>query len=96
MGVPADAVAREVGVRQEAPLAIEGAAVAVETLGEEEHDVSELLHLVTDVAVGDLAEGQGGHLLPHLEGLADGLVRLVLAHLGGVVLDAAGGGCGEE
>ena len=91
MGVPANAVAREVGVRQEAPLAIEGAAVTVETLSEEQHDVGELLHLVSDVAVGDLAEGQRGHALPHLEGLPDGLVGLELAHLGGVVLDAAGG-----
>ena len=58
MRVPADAVAGEVGVRQEAPLAVEGRAVAVETLGEGEHDVGELVHLVADLAVRDLPEGE--------------------------------------
>ncbi|KAG7271946.1 hypothetical protein CRUP_007717 [Coryphaenoides rupestris] len=38
VGVAPDAVAGEVGVRQEAALAVKGAAVAMETLGEEEHD----------------------------------------------------------
>ena len=90
MRVPADAVAGEVGVRQEAPLAVEGRAVAVETLGEGEHDVGELVHLVADLAVRDLPEGERDGALPHLEGLADGLVRPSLAHLGGVVLYAVG------
>jgi len=89
VGVPPDAVAGEVGVSQEAALSIERAAVPVETIGEEEHNVGELLHLVPDVAVGDLPETKRGDGLPHLEGIPDGLVALVLAHLRGVVLYAA-------
>lgn len=73
---------------QEAPLAIERAAVTVETLGEEEHNVGKLLHLVPYVAVGDFPETKRGDALPHLEGLPDGLVGLVLTHFWGVVLYA--------
>lgn len=86
MGVSTDAITREVGVCQESSLAIERAAVAVETFGEEDHDVGKLLHLVAYVTVGDFPETEGGDALPHLEGLPDGLVGLILAHLRGVVL----------
>lgn len=89
MSVSTDAVARKVGVRQEAALAIERTTVAVETLGEEEHDIGKLLHLVPYVAVGNFPETQRGDALPHLEGLPDGLVGLILTHLRGVVLDPA-------
>lgn len=78
----------EVGVGQESPLAIKRATVAMEALSEEDHDVCELLHLVPYVAVGDFAETERGDALPHLEGLPDGLVGLILTHLGGVVLYA--------
>lgn len=91
VGVSTDAVARKVGVCQEAPLTIEGAAVAVETLCEEDHDVGELLHLVPYVAVGNLSETERRDALPHLEGLPDGLVGLVLPHLGRVVLNTEEG-----
>lgn len=69
----------------------------METLGEEDHDVGKLLHLVADVAVGDFAEAEGRDALPHLEGLPDGLVSLVLAHLRCVVLNAGpAAGSGSE
>lgn len=86
MGVSTDAITGEVGVCQKASLAIERAGVTVETLGEEDHDIGKLLHLVTYVTVGDFPEMERGDALPHLEGLLDGLVGLVLAHLWGVVL----------
>lgn len=86
MGVPTDAVTREIGMCQKAPLAIEWAAVTVETLGEEEHDVGKLLHLVPYVTVWDFPETKRGDALPHPEGLPDGLVGLVLTHLRSVVL----------
>lgn len=102
MGVPADAIAGEIGMCQEAPLAIERAAVTMETLGEEDHNVCKLLHLVSYVAVWDFPETERRDALPHLEGVPDGFVGLVLAHLGAVVLYAEegvivwvceGGGC---
>lgn len=86
MGVPSDAIPREIGMCQETSLTIERAAVTMETLGEEEHDVCKLLHLVPYVTVGDFPETEWGDALPHLEGLPDGLVGLVLADLRGVVL----------
>lgn len=89
MSVSSDAVARKVGVRQEAPLAVERTAVAVETLRKVEHYVGKLLNFVPYVAVGDFLEAEWGDALPHLEGLPDGFVGLVLARLRGVVLDAA-------
>ena len=101
MGVPTDAIAGEIGMRQEAPLAIERAAVSVETLSEEEHNVGKLLHLVSYVAVGDFPEAKRGDALPRLESLPDGLMGLVLTHLRGVVLYTddecgIGGGRGWE
>lgn len=71
---------------QEATLAIKGTAVAVEALGEEEHDVGKVLDLVPYVAIGDLAEPQRGYALPDFEGFPDGLVGLILAHFGCIVL----------
>lgn len=97
MRVAPDAGAWEVGVGEESPLAIKWTTVAVETLGEEDHDVGKLLHLVADVAVGDFAEAERRDALPHLEGLPDGFVGLVLTHLRGVVLNsgrASGSVCG--
>jgi len=86
--VSADAVAGEVRVSQEAALAVERRAVAVETLREREHDVRELVDLVPDLAVGDLPEGQRDHVLPDLEGFSDGFVCALLPDLRGVVLYA--------
>lgn len=73
-------------MRQESALAIEGAAVAMETIGKEEHDVGEVLDLVPYVAVGDLAEPQRGHALPDFEGFSDSLMGLILSHFGSIVL----------
>lgn len=86
--VSTDAVSREVSVSQEAALAVKRCAVAVETLCEGEHDVCKLVDPVSDVAVGNLPEGEGDHALPHLEGFSDGLVCGSLADLRGVVLYA--------
>lgn len=88
MGVPTDAIAGEIGVCQEAPLTIERAAVTMETLSKEDHNVCKLLNLVPYVAVGDFPETERRDALPHLKGLPDGLVGLVLTHLRGVVLYA--------
>lgn len=88
MRVSADAVAGEVSVSQEAALAVKRRAVAVETLRKGQHDVCELVHLVPDVAVGDLPEGEGDRALPDLEGSPDGFVRGPLPDLRGVVLYA--------
>lgn len=87
VGVPTDAVTGEVGVGQEAPLAVKRTAVTMETFSKEDHNVCKLLHLVPYVAVGDFPETEGGDALPHLEGLPDGLMGLVLTHLRGVVLN---------
>lgn len=87
MGVATDADSREEGVGKESTLPVKGTAVTMEPLTEEDHDVCELFHLVPDVAVGDFPEAERGDALPHLEGLPDGLVGLVLANLGGVILD---------
>lgn len=69
----------------------------MKTLSEEDHDVGKLLHLVAYVAIGYFAEAEWRDALPHLEGLPDGFMGLVLAHLWGVVLNAgraSGSGCG--
>lgn len=86
--VSPDAIPREVSVSQEATLAIEGCAVAMETLGKGQHDVCKLVDLVPDVAVRDLPEGERDHALPDPEGFPDGLVRGTFANLRGVVLYA--------
>lgn len=78
----------EVRVSQEAALAVEWRAVAVETLREGEHDVSVLVDLVPDVAVRDLSEAERDGGLPHLKRPADSLVCSVLPNLRGVVLYA--------
>lgn len=88
VGVPSDVGAREVGVGQEATLAIEGRAVAMEALGKEDHDVGLLLTAIADVGIVHLAEAQRCGALPHAECLANGLVCGIFAHLGGVILDA--------
>lgn len=88
--VAPDAVPGEVGVSQESPLAVERRAVAMETLGEGQHDVGVLVHLVPYLAVRNLPEGERDHAFPHPEGFADGFVRGPLAHLRGVVLYAVG------
>lgn len=86
MCVSSDARSREVSMGQEAALAIEWCAVAVEALSEEEHDVCVPVHLAFDVTVGDLPEPERNHTLPDPEGLADGLERLVLPDFRAVVL----------
>lgn len=58
----------------------------METLSEEDHDVSKVLHFIPDVTVGDFSETQRSDALPHLEGFPDGLMGLVLPDLWGVVL----------
>lgn len=63
----------------------------MEARGEEDHDVSLLLPPQPDVLVGHLLEDQGRRLLPHTEGPAHCLQRVVPAQLLCVVLDAAGG-----
>lgn len=73
-------------MRQEATLAIKWTAVIMETLSKEDHDVCKVLHFVTNVAVGDFPEMEGGDTLPDCEGLPDGLIGLVFTHLGGIVL----------
>lgn len=88
MRVAPDAVAREVGMSQEAALAIKWCAVAMETLGKGQHDVCKLVDLVSDLAVGNLSEGDRDRALPHLEGFSDGFIRGPFADLWGVVLYA--------
>lgn len=63
----------------------------MEARGKEYHDVSLLLPPQPDVLVGHLLEDQGRGLLPHSEGPANRLQRVVPAQLLRVVLDAAGG-----
>lgn len=89
MRVSPYAISREVSVGQEAALAVKRRAVAMEALSEGQHDVRELVDLVSDLAVGDLSEGERDHALPHFEGSANGFIRGSLANLGGVVLYAA-------
>lgn len=88
MRVSPDAVSREVSVGQEAALAVKRRAVTMETLCKGQHDVCKLVDLVSDVAVGNLSEGDRDRALPHLEGPSDGLIRGLFADLWGVVLYA--------
>lgn len=87
MCVTTDARAGEVGMGQEASLAIERRAVAVEPRGEEDHDVG-LLAQGLDLLGVDLLKGQWGHRLPHVEGLTDRSLGVRLAHFGCVVVYA--------
>lgn len=86
--VSTDAVTREVSVSQEAALAIERRAVTVEPLREGQHDVCVLLDLASDLAEGDLSEGERDRTLPHSEGLSDGFISGTFAYFRGVVLYA--------
>jgi len=90
VGVPADVGPGEVGVGQEAALAVEGRAVPVEALGEEDHDVRLRRPALPHVPVGHLAESQRRRCRPDAEGPPDGAEGPRLAHLGRVVLDAGG------
>lgn len=96
MGVSSDIGTWEIGMRQEATLAVKGRAVSMEALSEEDHDVSLLLMALTDVGIGYFSEMQWGGTLPHAEGLADGLKCGILAYLGGVILDAEVQPCGDR
>lgn len=87
VGVASDVGAWEVGVCEEATLAIEGCAVAMETLSKHDHDVG-MLMAILDVGIGYLSETQRRVTLPHSECLADGFICAILAYLGGVILDA--------
>lgn len=73
---------------QEAPFTIKGCTVTVETLSKQDHDVSLLLMTLSDVGIRYFAEAQWCGTLPYSEGLPNGLECGILAHLGGVVLDA--------
>lgn len=86
--VAPDARPGEVGMRQEAALAVEGGAVAVETRGEDDGDVHVLLGPL-QLAVGHRLEAQRCHVLPHVKGAANGVVGLLGAHFGRHVLYAA-------
>lgn len=86
--VAPDARPWEVGVCQEAALAVEGGAVAVETRGEDDGDVHVFLGSL-QLAVGHRLEAQRRHVLPHVEGSPDGVVRLLGTHFGRHVLYAA-------
>ena len=55
---------------QESPFSIKWGAVAMETRGKEDHDVR-LLPVTFDLVVWHLFKGQRGHLLPHIESLAN-------------------------
>lgn len=74
---------------QEATLAVEWRAVTVETICEGQHDVGILVHLASDLAEGDLSEGEWDDALPHLEGLSYGVERGSFTDFRGVVLNAA-------
>ena len=90
VGVSADVGPREVGVGQEAAFSVEGGAVPVEALGEEDHDVRLGRPALPHLPVGHLPEAQRGGGCPHAESPTDGPERPGLPHLGGVVLDAGG------
>lgn len=89
MSVSPDTDARKVSVRQKAALAVKRRAVAVETLCEGQHDVRVLVDFASDVAEGDLTEGERDNALPRLEGLSYGFKRGSFPHFGGEVLYTA-------
>lgn len=78
----------KVGMGQEAPLAIEGWAVSVETWSEDDGDVHIFLAPL-QLAVGHSLEAQRRHALPHVEGSPNGVVGLLSTHFGCHVLYAA-------
>lgn len=82
------AIAWEVSVGQEASFTVKRTGVSVEAVGEEEHDVGKVFHLISDVAVRDLSESQRSDAFPHFEGFSDGLKRLVFPNFRRVVLYA--------
>jgi len=79
----------EVGVGQEAAFAVKRRAVAVETRSEDDGDVHVLLGAL-QLAVGHRLEAQRRHILPDVEGPANGVVGLFRAHFGRHVLYAVG------
>lgn len=85
VGVPSNARAWEVGMRQEAPLAIKGWAVAMETWGEDDGDVH-LPFAGLQRAVRHRFEAQRRHTLPHVKRPADGGMCLLVSHLGREIL----------
>lgn len=85
--VAPDARAREVGMGQEASLSIKGRAVSVETRRENDGYVHVPLAAL-QLTVGDLLEGQRGHVLPHVEGSADSFPGLRVSDFGSHVLYA--------
>lgn len=88
MRVSSYAIAWEVSVGQEASFTVKRTGVSVEAVGEEEHDVGKVFHLISDVAVRDLSESQRSDAFPHFEGFSDGLKRLVFPNFRRVVLYA--------
>lgn len=78
----------KVGMGQEAPLAIEGWAVSVETWSKDDGDVHVFLAPL-QLAVGHSLKAQWRHALPHVEGSPNGVVGLLSTHFGCHVLYAA-------
>lgn len=87
--VASDSRPWEVGVSQEATLAVEGRAVAVETRSKDDGDVHVLLGPL-QLAVGHGLKAQRRHVLPHVEGSPNGIVGLLGTHLGRHVLYTEG------
>lgn len=86
--VPSDAGAREVGVGEEASLAVEGRAVAVKTWSEDDGDVH-VTPARLQGAVWNGLEAEGRHALPHVKRPADGVMGLPGTHLWCDVFNAA-------
>lgn len=79
--VPAHSRSGVEGVGQRATLSVKQRHVAVETGGEQQHDVSEGGAVAADDG-GPLGEGERRDALPHVERLADGGDRPLLPHRG--------------
>lgn len=80
------AIAWEVSMGQEASFTVKRTGVSMEAIGEEEHDVGKIFHLISDVTVRDLSESQRSDAFPHFESFSDGLKRLVFPNFWRVVL----------
>lgn len=78
----------KVGMGQEAPLAIEGWAVSVETWSKDDGDVHVFLAPL-QLAVGHSLKAQWRHALPNVEGSPNGVVGLLSTHFGCHVFYAA-------